>query len=200
MADPNRPEDIASAAVKFDGDKTMYDLLPWDAIEELGKLYTKGAKKYAARNWEKGFRWGRTFAAMSRHAIAWFMAYVRGENGIDPETGLSHMVAVAWNALALVTFELRGVGVDDRPMAPVPAPAPVVFNPPLVWTPTPNGAGAAVTYPTTFRVTPAGASIPANAIPANAFAAPNGFPANTGAGAPEKIVEVSGTVGGVPCN
>lgn len=111
----NSASDIAKAAVKFDGDKEMWDLLPWDALELVAGLYTRGAKKYAARNWEKGFRYGRTFAAMTRHATAWFMARVRGEDGIDPETGYSHMVAVAWNALALVTFEIRGTGIDDRP-------------------------------------------------------------------------------------
>jgi len=186
MADPNRPEDIASAAVKFDGDKTMYDLIPWDAIEELGKLYTKGAKKYAARNWEKGFRYGRTFAAMSRHAIAWFMAYVRGESGVDPETGLSHMVAVAWNALALVTFELRKIGIDDRPGAPdKTANATVPFTP-IVIPAFPNTNGNGLRWTTV----PVPASFPA------------GFSGNTGAtatAAPTVEPNCNTGAGGTPC-
>jgi hypothetical protein len=113
--DANTLADMGAAAVKLDGEKNMWDLLPYDALEELAKLYTRGAQKYASRNWEQGFRYGRTFAAMMRHATAWFMAKMRGEDGKDPETGVSHMVAVAWNAIALVTFELRGIGIDDRP-------------------------------------------------------------------------------------
>jgi hypothetical protein len=55
---------------------------------------------------------------MLRHGSAWFTAKLTGESGIDPETGLSHMAAVVWNALALLTFELRGLGEDDRPTVP----------------------------------------------------------------------------------
>lgn len=45
-----------------------------------------------------------------RHAWAWF----RGEK-LDPVDRQHHMIAVAWNALALYTYELRGTGQDDRP-------------------------------------------------------------------------------------
>lgn len=108
-------EALTTAAVKFDGDKPRFDLLPPEALVELAKLYSFGAKKYADRNWEKGFRYGRTFAAMMRHAWAWFGAKLVGEDGIDPDSGQSHMVSVAWNAFALITFEQRKIGTDDRP-------------------------------------------------------------------------------------
>lgn len=113
--DANTPAALATAAVKYDGGKARYDLVPPEALHQLALLYAKGAEKYEARNWEKGFRYGRTFAALMRHAWAWFGAKLTGGDGIDPETGLSHMVAVAWNAFALITFEERGIGVDDRP-------------------------------------------------------------------------------------
>lgn len=119
------PEDLPKAAVKFDGGKARWDLIPMDALEQLAILYTVGALKYADRNWEKGFRWGRTVAAMFRHFTAWWLAKFRGEDGVDydnadlyEKVGLkpqSHLVAVVWNALALLTFELRGIGEDDRP-------------------------------------------------------------------------------------
>jgi hypothetical protein len=111
----NTLDDMKAGAVKLDAGKPAWDLIPFDALDELAKLYAIGAKKYDSRNWEKGFRWGRTFAAMMRHASLWFTSKLRGEDGTDPETGLSHMVAVVWNALALLTFELRGLGEDDRP-------------------------------------------------------------------------------------
>lgn len=128
--DPNTPADIATAAVKFDGGKTRWDLVPWDALEQLAVLYTIGALKYDENNWLKGFRYGRTFAAMMRHWNKWWLAKLQGTDGIDYENaelyakvGLqpqSHLVAVVWNAIALLTFELRGLGIDDRPTKGAP--------------------------------------------------------------------------------
>lgn len=114
-SEANTLDALNRGAVKLDSGKPAWDLLPYDALDELAKLYSLGAQKYESRNWERGFRYGRTFAAMMRHATLWFTSKIRGDDGKDPETGLSHMVAVAWNALALVTFELRGIGEDDRP-------------------------------------------------------------------------------------
>jgi hypothetical protein len=123
--DPDTPEAMKTAAVKFDGGKVRYDLLPWDAIEQLAILYTVGAQKYEENNWLRGFRYGRTMAAMLRHLNAWWLSKLMGKDGKDYENadlyaklGLepqSHLVAVVWNAVALLTFELRGLGVDDRP-------------------------------------------------------------------------------------
>lgn len=98
------------AALRYDADKPRYDLLPGDGLHELVRVYTAGAAKYAPRNWEKGMSWSRCFGSLMRHAWAWW----RGER-LDPESGLPHMAHVAWNALALVTYELRQVGADDRP-------------------------------------------------------------------------------------
>ncbi len=102
----DRPED---GGVKHDDSKPRYDLLPPEAMDALADHYRKGAEKYADRNWERGMRWGRCFAAIMRHA--W--AYWRGED-VDQETGTHHMIAVAWNAIAIFTYSARGVGEDDR--------------------------------------------------------------------------------------
>lgn len=89
--------------------KIRYDLLPPDFMDELAKVYTMGAVKYAPRNWEKGFPWMECFGSLLRHAFAW----ARGEDR-DEESGLLHMAHVAWNAIAIGTFMLRNVGTDDR--------------------------------------------------------------------------------------
>ena len=94
---------------KDDGGKLRYDLIPPEALEELARVYTIGAAKYADRNWELGLAWGRVFAAMMRHAWAWW----RGET-FDPVDGQYHLSSVAWCAFALLTYELRNVGTDDR--------------------------------------------------------------------------------------
>lgn len=103
--------------VKFDDDKPRYDLIPAKPLEELAKVYTVGAKKYADRNWEKGMRWGRVFAAMMRHAWAWWM----GETN-DKESGVHHMAAVAWGAFALIEYSQTKTGQDDRPIGVMQPP------------------------------------------------------------------------------
>lgn len=95
--------------LRFDEGKARFDLLPPEAIEELARHYGKGAVKYVDRNWEKGMSWGRCFASMMRHAWAFW----RGED-FDPENGTHHMVAVAWNAIAIYTYATRNIGTDDR--------------------------------------------------------------------------------------
>lgn len=94
---------------KDDTGKLRYDLIPPEALEELARVYTIGAKKYSDRNWEKGMSWGRVFAAMMRHSWAW----LRGETN-DPVDGQHHLSSVAWCAFTLLTYEIRKVGTDDR--------------------------------------------------------------------------------------
>lgn len=94
---------------KDDTGKLRYDLIPPRPLDKLAEVYTIGAKKYADRNWEKGISWGRIFAAMMRHA--W--AYWRGER-TDPVDGQHHLASVAWCAFALMEFEDTHPELDDR--------------------------------------------------------------------------------------
>jgi hypothetical protein len=90
---------------KFDGGKLAYHLLPMDALDEIVKRFTHGAGKYAPGNWKKvDNAVDRYSAALMRH----YSAYRQGER-IDPEApGLSHIGAVAWNALVLIWLDLHG--------------------------------------------------------------------------------------------
>lgn len=86
-----------------------FDLLPWDVLNEIAEHYGKGSRKYEDRNWQKGYAWSLSIAALGRHLSAW----LAGED-TDPETGTSHIIAVAWHAMALRWFQLHGRGTDDR--------------------------------------------------------------------------------------
>lgn len=79
----------------------------WERL--LGEVMGAGAKKYAPNNWRKGLAYSGCYASARRHLAAW----MEGEE-VDPETGLSHLGHVAWNALALYSYQTHGVGVDDR--------------------------------------------------------------------------------------
>lgn len=70
-----------------------------DAVLRLGELYEIGAKKYAARNWEKGMDWGRCFSALTRHLLK----FVKGEKE-DEVDGQHHLTSVVWCAVALLHF------------------------------------------------------------------------------------------------
>ena len=95
---------------KFDKDKLRYDLLPPEPLARVVEVFTIGARKYGDRNWEKGLTWGRVFAAMMRHAWAWW----RGER-FDTEDGQHHLSSVAWCALVLMEYEKTHQELDDRP-------------------------------------------------------------------------------------
>ena len=76
-----------------------FDLIPPDALWELATLYGVGAEKYAERNWEHGYSWSLSYAAMQRHAHQFWM----GED-VDQETQMPHMASVAWHAFAMLHF------------------------------------------------------------------------------------------------
>lgn len=86
-----------------------YDLVPPAAAHALAEHYGRGCAKYTDRNWERGYAWGLSIAALERHFNAW----KRGES-YDPENGAHHLTAVAWHAFALYEFERRHLGTDDR--------------------------------------------------------------------------------------
>ena len=99
----------SNSGLRYDSGKPRFDLVPPEAMIELAAHYERGARKYADRNWERGMDWGKCFASMQRHSWAW----AQGED-LDNETGTHHMIAVAWNAIALYTYAMRKIGNDDR--------------------------------------------------------------------------------------
>lgn len=88
-------------AVKHDGGKTDWSLMPWECVEEINKVLDFGAKKYAAHNWRtgSGFSYTRVISSLLRHTFAW----VRGED-LDPESGLSHLSHMGANVIFLIYY------------------------------------------------------------------------------------------------
>lgn len=83
--------------------KVMMELLPWPELEEIAKVYTAGAKKYGAHNWENlpdGYE--RYKGAMLRH-----LTEVEKGNDVDDDTGCLHSAQVAWNAIAMLHFKMK---------------------------------------------------------------------------------------------
>ncbi len=86
-----------------------FDLIPPHALTLLAEHYGRGSEKYEDHNWRRGYAWSLSFAALMRHAWAFWA----GEDN-DSETGTPHVVAVAWHALTLATFLDEQLGTDDR--------------------------------------------------------------------------------------
>lgn len=94
--------------LRFNTGKNMLELLPPEWVWGLGMVLTRGASKYIARNWERGMKWSYVVGCILRHLFK----FVCGER-YDKETGCHHLAMVAWNALALMTYDIRKIGDND---------------------------------------------------------------------------------------
>lgn len=94
---------------KFDEEKPRMDLLPSEALLEVAKVLTFGAKKYGAHNWRKGIEWSRVYAAAQRHMMKWNS----GET-YDEETGLNHLAHACVNMMFLLYYAQKYEELDDR--------------------------------------------------------------------------------------
>ena len=84
--------------------KMRWDLVPYEELERVVGLYTRGAVKYGDNNWRLGQPMKRTFASLMRH----LMAYIMGKK--DDE---DHAAAVVWNMLALMWTEKNKPELND---------------------------------------------------------------------------------------
>lgn len=89
--------------------KLRWDLLPLAEIEDIVRVYTEGAKKYADNSWQDipdGF--SRYLGATMRHIVA----YTKGER-FDSDTGCMHLAQVAWNAIAMLYYDKHNKGLIE---------------------------------------------------------------------------------------
>ena len=88
--------------MKFDSGKPQYGLFPPFALDEIAKVLTYGAEKYAPNNWrhvENSSK--RYFDAAQRH----MWAIARGEVN-DPESGFPHAAHAATCLLFLMEYQM----------------------------------------------------------------------------------------------
>lgn len=105
-----------NGGIKHDAGKDPWQLLPWDALRVITYILRYGADKYEPRNWERGMDYDRLFRAAIEHLVSWWERDDKGRGpGMDPETGYSHLWHAACCVLFLITYEIRGVGTDNRP-------------------------------------------------------------------------------------
>jgi hypothetical protein len=107
---PQEIRTISSTGGEKGSKLERFDLIPVGPLKMLAEHFGKGALKYESRNWERGYDWSLSFAALMRHAWAFW-----GGEDLDPETGTPHVIAVAWHAMALAEYMSKHPEFDDRP-------------------------------------------------------------------------------------
>lgn len=95
--------------LRYNNGKLRYDLLEPFALQELVRVFTKGAEKYEDNNWLKGMQWNKVLASLKRHIAA----FEQGED-FDPELGTYHMANAAWNCMALLSYYKHYPQGDNR--------------------------------------------------------------------------------------
>lgn len=85
--------------------KGRYDLLPWEAIDELAIHCEEGARKYGERNCEKGIPMHSLIDSAIRH----LSCYMRG---LDDEP---HLRAAMWNVSMAIWTEINKPELQDIP-------------------------------------------------------------------------------------
>ncbi len=85
--------------LRHNAGKTRHDLVPAFAQEQYAKVLTKGAQKYAERNWERGMKWSKVLESLKRHILA----FEKGED-YDKETGELHMAHAMCNSAFLTEY------------------------------------------------------------------------------------------------
>lgn len=99
-----------AVGLRYNKGKVRLELIPPEWTWGLGEVLTQGALKYADRNWELGLSYSDVIGCGKRHREK----YMLGEM-YDTETGCHHLLHSAWNDLAIVTFDVRGLGINDLP-------------------------------------------------------------------------------------
>lgn len=105
------PEEMLAlrTGIKYDHEKPMMGIVFRDfarAFEAVGEVGTYGARKYAPHGWETVPDARRRYLdAMIRHLLKHLQ-----DEAMDPESGLSHLSHMAWNALCILELERRDNG------------------------------------------------------------------------------------------
>lgn len=102
----NRTEFKTGAVRDIHTGKGRYDLLPWNAIDELAKHCENGALKYGERNCEKGIPTHSLIDSAIRH----LSCYMRGQKN-EP-----HLRAAMWNVAMCIEMELNHEEMQDIPV------------------------------------------------------------------------------------
>ena len=106
IKDSGKRKSFKTGAVRDSGPgKGRYDLVPWEAVEELAMHCEQGAMKYGERNCEKGIPVSSLIDSAIRHLSKYLQ-------GMDDEP---HLRAAFWNLAFALWMEKRKPEMQDIP-------------------------------------------------------------------------------------
>lgn len=95
--------------LKYDDNKPRWDLLPLRTVEDIVRVMTYGARKYAPNNWKKVKPKERYLAATLRHLTAW----QSGERK-DRESKLSHLAHALCSIMFLHHLDIESLKGEKK--------------------------------------------------------------------------------------
>lgn len=95
-------DSVENIGVRYNQNKNRLELIPPEFIDEVGKVFTFGAKKYSVDNWKHldEDQQKQIMGSLLRHIIE----YHKG-NKLDDESGLNHLAHAACNIAMMIWFE-----------------------------------------------------------------------------------------------
>lgn len=102
----------SKVGLRFNQGKLPLDQVPPSMEKAFALVAAHGEKKYTKHNWRKGMSWADVYGCARRHMQAWF----KGEELDDCEGGsnLPHLYHALWNIAALIEYQEKQIGLDDR--------------------------------------------------------------------------------------
>lgn len=110
-------KEASKVGLRFNNDKLPLDQIPPSMEKAFAEVARYGEKKYCKHNWRKGMDWSVPYACAKRHMNAWFNGEeldTGGENPDDKGSGLPHLYHALWNIAALIEYQEKETGLDDR--------------------------------------------------------------------------------------
>lgn len=101
--------EVVKEFMKFDGDKTRYDLVPPSAMKAMAEVITFGARKYKPNNWKTCEEPERYIGAAYRHIEAW-----RAGEAIDQDSGFHHLAHALTNLAYLLDLGYNPTNWSDK--------------------------------------------------------------------------------------
>lgn len=100
---------VVSFAPSATTDSDFWEMM-WKVLKEHWSI-SEPLNQKGDRNWELGMKWSRVYGALMRHLWSWWNPL---KSSLDEETGKSHLWHAACCLAFLISYEVRGVGEDDR--------------------------------------------------------------------------------------
>ena len=85
-----------------------WNLVPWDGVRPIAKVFAEGVPSHGKRNWESGQDPESTFNHLLDHLFRWW----HGDRGSKE----NHLAKAGWGIVTLLAFEAREMLDKDNTM------------------------------------------------------------------------------------